>query len=73
MDANLLLMSSSDGGNDYLLFTANKLKEKRIFIANFSLEYFTDSQCKTMFTRLQDITDMLVVLYTNFHIFSTKF
>ena len=48
MDDNLLLLSSAEDGDDYLLFTANKLKEKRIFLANFSLENLTDSQCKTM-------------------------
>ena len=49
MDENLLLLSSADDGDAYLLFTANELKEKRIFLANFSLENFTDSQCKTVF------------------------
>ena len=49
MDENLLLLSSTDDGDDYLLFTANELKEKRIFLANFSLESFIDSQCKTVF------------------------
>jgi hypothetical protein len=49
MDEHLLLLSSADDGDDYLLFTANELKEKRIFLANFSLENFTDSQCKTVF------------------------
>jgi len=44
----MLLLSSVDGGDDYLLFTANELKEKRIFLVSFSLENFTDSQCKTM-------------------------
>ena len=48
MDDNLLLLSSVDDGDDYLLFTANKLKEKLIFLANFSLENLADSQCKTM-------------------------
>jgi hypothetical protein len=50
MDDNLLLLSSAEDGDDYSLFTANKLKEKRIFLANFSLENLTDSQCKTMAT-----------------------
>ena len=48
MDENLLLLTSVDGVDDYLLLTANELKEKRIFLATFNLENFTDSQCKTM-------------------------
>ena len=57
MDGNLLLLSSADDGNAYLLFTANELKEKRIFLANFSLEKFTDSQCKTVFRFTKDNTN----------------
>jgi hypothetical protein len=37
MDENLLLLSSTDGGDDYLLFTANELKEKQIFFANINI------------------------------------
>jgi hypothetical protein len=58
MDENLLLLSSADDGDDYLLFTANELKEKRIFLANFSLENFTDSQCKTVFRFTKDNTNI---------------
>ena len=58
MDENLLLLSSADDGDDYLLFTANELKEKRIFLANFSLEHFTDSQCKTVFRFTKDNTNI---------------
>jgi len=54
MDENQLLLSSADDGDAYLLFTANELKEKRIFFANFSLENFTDSQCKTMLRFYKD-------------------
>jgi hypothetical protein len=56
IDDNLLLLSSANDGDDYLLFTANKLKEKRIFLANFSLENLTDSQCKTMLKFYKELT-----------------
>jgi hypothetical protein len=37
MDENLMLVSSTDGGDHYLLFTANELKEKQIFFANINI------------------------------------
>jgi hypothetical protein len=37
MDENLLLVSSTDGGDYYLLFTANELKEKLIVFANINI------------------------------------
>jgi hypothetical protein len=37
MDENLLLQSLTDGGDDYLLFTANELKEKQLFFANINI------------------------------------
>ena len=62
MDENLLLLSSADDGDDYLLFTANELKEKRIFLTNFSLENFTDSQCKTVFRFLVQSKAVIMTL-----------
>ena len=37
MDENLMLLFSTDGGDEYLLFTANELKEKQIFFANINI------------------------------------
>jgi hypothetical protein len=37
MDENLLLVSSTDGGDHYLLFTANELNEKLIFFPNINI------------------------------------
>jgi len=38
----VLLLSSTDDGDDYLLFTANALKEKQISFANFSVKLRLD-------------------------------
>jgi hypothetical protein len=37
IDEHLMLLSSTDGGDEYLLFTANELKEKQIFFANINI------------------------------------
>jgi len=58
----VLLLSSTDDGDDYLLFTANALKEKQISFANFSLENFTDSQCKTTLRFYKD--DLTILKHT---------